>query len=140
MASVSEQVERGRTAGRRAIYGLAMFLGGRWLSDAHRALKVGTVMVVTASAGVVLSAQPAAPVQVAHAIPGSVLPAVSSRADEPALPPMHAQAASQPLPVAPGLTAPQALPVIAVPIVTVPINVKAALAPVTSVVHGLLGA
>ena len=140
IASVSDHIERGRIAGRRALYALAMFLGGRWLSDANRAVKVGTVVVVTASAGAVLSIQPAAPAQVAHANPGSVLPAVSSRADEPALPPMHAQAASQPLPVAPRLTVPEVLPVIAVPIVTVPINVKAALAPVTSAVHGLLGA
>src|SRR5580704_15860864 len=35
IARVSEQVERGRVAGRRAIYALAMFLGGRWLNEAH---------------------------------------------------------------------------------------------------------
>src|SRR5260370_5307823 len=66
IASVSEHVERGRAAGRRALYALAMFLGGRWLSDAHRAVKVGAVVLVAASAGAVLSSQPAAPAQAPH--------------------------------------------------------------------------
>jgi Sigma-70, region 4 len=142
IASVSEQVERGRTAGRKAIYALAMFLGGRWLSDAHRALKVGTVIVVTASAGAVLSAQPAAPAQVAHPQPQNAPAAVSSRTGapigHPADNPAHALPAAQPLPSVQAL--PVAPPIVAVPISTLPAKVGATLAPVTSVVHGLLGA
>jgi DNA-binding CsgD family transcriptional regulator len=144
IASVSEHVERARTAGRRAIYALAMFLGGRWLSDAQRALKVGTVVVVTASAGAVLSAQPAAPAQVTHAQPVTVAPALSSQPDARVRPaaadPVHAQPAMQAPPVAPNVTAAVAPLVVAVPIVTLPVKVKAALAPVTSLVQGLLGA
>jgi DNA-binding CsgD family transcriptional regulator len=138
IASVSDHIERGRIAGRRALYALAMFLGGRWLSDANRAVKVGTVVVVTASAGAVLSIQPAAPAQVTRAQPATVAPAVSS---QPYAPVSHPAVYSVKAPAAPpNVAAPVAPPVIAVPVVAVPINVKAALAPVTSVVHGLLGA
>src|ERR1700694_1536305 len=35
IARISEHVERGRSAGRKVIYALAVFLGGRWLSQAH---------------------------------------------------------------------------------------------------------
>src|ERR1700730_6095413 len=74
IARVSEQVERGRTVGRRAIYALAMLLGGRWLSGAQQTagtsappwVKAGTLLLVTATAGAVLTAQPASPSPRAH--------------------------------------------------------------------------
>jgi DNA-binding CsgD family transcriptional regulator len=173
IARVSEQVERGRTAGRRAIYALAMFLGGRWLSEAHQAtgtsaqpwVKAGALLLVTATAGAVLAAHPASPaprVQIDHAsVPvvvsgpvdellprqvGSVSHATSSAAlsanvNPPSVPKIN---------VAP--------PAIAIPTVTLPVNVEVPPLPVnaklpplpvpitvpplpvTSVVHGLLGA
>lgn len=129
IARVSEHVERGRTAGRKAIYALAMFLGGRWLGDAHRVLKVGTVVLVTASAGAVLSAQPAAPAQATHLQPGGVPPAT---APPPYEPDRHtAVDVVRTLPVA---------PVVAVPPVTLPIQVKVPPLPVTPALQGLLGA
>src|ERR1700694_4353137 len=36
ISRVSEYVERGRAAGRRAVYGLAMFFSGRWVREAAR--------------------------------------------------------------------------------------------------------
>jgi DNA-binding CsgD family transcriptional regulator len=66
IARVSEHVERGRAAGRKAIYALAMFLGGRWLIHAHQALapsaqqwvKAGALVLAGATAGAVLTMHP----------------------------------------------------------------------------------
>ncbi|MHB8589138.1 MAG: sigma factor-like helix-turn-helix DNA-binding protein [Candidatus Dormibacteraceae bacterium] len=85
VARVSDHVERGRAAGRRAIYALAMFLGGRWLSAAHQAVsvsaqqwvKAGALAVVSATAGAVLASQTASPAQLNHVAPGT-LPAIAS--------------------------------------------------------------
>ena len=138
IANVSEHVERGRNAGRRALYALAMFLGGRWLSDAHRAVKVGTVVLVTASAGAVLSVQPAVPAHAPQVQIGSAPPATSSKPYEsPRHPAVDVVSAA---PAAPEITAPVAPPVVPVPPVTLPIRVKVPPLPVTSIVHGLLGA
>jgi len=76
IARVSEHVERGRSAGRKAIYALAMFMGGRWLSEAHVAagtsaqpwVKAGALLLATATAGAVLVAQPASPPERAHVV------------------------------------------------------------------------
>jgi DNA-binding CsgD family transcriptional regulator len=137
IASVSEHIERGRAAGRRAFYALAMFLGGRWLSDAHRAVKVGAVVVVTASAGAVISIQPAAPIQAPHVL-GSAPPATSSQPYESVRQP--AVSVVRAIPAAPNVSTPVVPPVVAVPPVTLPIRVKVPALPVTSIVHGLLGA
>jgi len=76
IASVSEHVERGRAAGRRAIYSLAIFVGGRRLSDAHQAaglhthelVMAGALVLATATAGAaMLAVHPAPPAQPAHA-------------------------------------------------------------------------
>jgi DNA-directed RNA polymerase specialized sigma24 family protein len=137
IARVSEHVERGRTAGRRVICALAMFLGGRWLGDAQRAVKLGTVIIVTASAGAVLSAQPAAPAQVTHVHRGGVPPATSSQLYEPArIPAVEVEHA---LPAAPNVSTSVAPPVVAVP-VTLAVPVEAPPLPATPIVHGLLGA
>ena len=137
IARVSEHVEHGRTAGRRVICALAMFLGGRWLGDAQRAVKLGTVIVVTASAGAVLSAQPAAPAQVAHAGRESSPASIPSQLYEPA--PNPAVEADRSLPAAPTVSTLVAPPAVAVP-VTLAIPVHVPPARVTSIVHGLLGA
>src|ERR1700738_932873 len=71
IARVSAYMEHGRSVGRRALYGLALFLGGRWLTDtAHQAtgpttgqlVRAGFLVVAAATAGAVLISQPAAPV------------------------------------------------------------------------------
>lgn len=93
IARVSEQVERGRSAGRKAIYALAMFMGGRWLSEAHLAagtstqpwVKAGALLLATATAGAVLAAQPASPAQRAH-VERAVPPPVASRPTDLVLP------------------------------------------------------
>lgn len=86
IARVSEYVERGAAAGRRAIYALGLFLGGRWLSDAaHQAsgpttgqlLRVGTLVVAAATAGAVLISQPASPAQLTQVETGG-RPAITS--------------------------------------------------------------
>ena len=137
IASVSDHVERGRIAGRRALYALAMFLGGRWLSDAHRAVKVGTVLLVTASAGAVLSIQPAAPAQASHDQVGSTPPAISSQPNEPVRRP--ADDVVKALPAAPTVTVAVPASVGVLP-VTLPVRVEVPPLPVTPIVHGLLGA
>jgi DNA-binding CsgD family transcriptional regulator len=86
IARVSEQAERGRTAGRKAIYALAMFMGGRWLSEAHLApgmsaqpwVKAGAVLFATATAGAVLASHPASPAKLAH-VEQAAAPAVASQ-------------------------------------------------------------
>jgi RNA polymerase sigma factor (sigma-70 family) len=71
IARVSEFVERGTGAGRRAIYAIGLFLAGRQL------LKTGAIVVATAAAGAVLVAQPAAPARLTPIEPANV-PAVTS--------------------------------------------------------------
>ena len=156
IARVSEQVERGRTAGRRAIYALAMFLSGRWLSAAQHAgksappwVKAGTLLLVTATAGAVLTAQPASPGPRAHTDQASVPVVVSEPADQ-LLPAQvgsmrHAtdgvaQSANVTTPSVPEITV--ATPTIAIPTVPLPVGFKLPPlpVPVSPVVHGLLGA
>jgi hypothetical protein len=166
---VSEQVERGRMAGRRAIYALAMFLGGRWLSEAHQAgtnaqpwVRAGAVLLVTATAGAVIATHTASPVQRAHVDPASVPVVVSGPADavlqrrlEPGYkstkPVVTAPNAQLPSVVGiPPLSPAVALPTIPVPTVvvppvaaptrTLPAHVKVPPLPDPSLPHGLLGA
>jgi DNA-binding CsgD family transcriptional regulator len=74
IARVSEQVERGRAGGSKAIYALAMFLGGRWLIHAHQAVsptaqqwvKAGALVVACAAAGAVLTTHPSSPAVAPH--------------------------------------------------------------------------
>jgi DNA-binding CsgD family transcriptional regulator len=71
IARVSEFVERGKGAGRKAIYALGLFLAGRHL------VRAGVIVFATATAGAVVSAQPAAPAPVVPFEPAAV-PAVTS--------------------------------------------------------------
>jgi DNA-binding CsgD family transcriptional regulator len=86
IARLSEYVERGGAAARRAIYALALLLGGRWLSDAaHQAsgpttgqlVRVGALVVAAATAGAVLISQPASPAQLTQLQTGGT-PAITS--------------------------------------------------------------
>jgi DNA-binding CsgD family transcriptional regulator len=165
---VSEQVERGRTAGRRAIYALAMFLGGRWLSEAHQSagasapqwVRAGTLLLATAAAGVVLAVPPPPPASPAHVEQASIPVVVSVPTDEVLQQRVglirHAtesvgQPAKATVPNAGGTevatpTLPSvagvdiAPPTVAVPTLTVPMHVTVPPLPNPSVVHGLLGA
>src|ERR1700694_2707862 len=72
IARVSEHVERGKGAGRKAIYAIGLFLAGRQL------VRAGVIIVATATAGAVLSAQPATPAPLAP-VERTVVPAGVSR-------------------------------------------------------------
>lgn len=160
IARVSENVERGRAAGRKAIYGLAMFLGGRWLIHAHQTLgptaqqwvKAGALVVAGTTAGAVLASHPAslgpasrvaesAPA-VAVSEPYAIVPqrlagirhATNNLVDHViAKAPEAVQAASEPAAVAlPAVTLPPAV------MPAIPVNLPAL--PSLPPVHGLLGA
>src|ERR1700686_699854 len=84
VARVSEHVERGRAAGRKAIYALAMFLGGRWLIHAHQALtpsaqqwvRAGALLVAGPTAGAVITTHltsPAPAPRVAQSAPATAI-------------------------------------------------------------------
>lgn len=86
VARVSEYVERGREAGRQALYALLLFFCGRSLADAlHPAtgpasenlVRVAALAVVAATAGAVIGAEPTSPAQLTPVRPVSV-PAVVS--------------------------------------------------------------
>jgi DNA-binding CsgD family transcriptional regulator len=169
IARVSEHVERGRTAGRRAIYALAMFLGGRWLSEAHQAgtnvqpwVRAGAVVLVTATAGAVIATHGASPIQRAHFDPASVPVVISVPADEVlqgglvpvrkstkavvSAPNAQLPSAGGIKPAAPGAVLPTIVvpPVVVAPVaapaLTVPAHVKVPPLPDPSLPHGLLGA
>jgi len=155
IARVSEHVERGRAAGRRVIYAIAMFLGGRWLSEAHQAagtgaqqwVKAGTLLLATATAGAVLAAHSAPPAPRAHVDHSGAQPVVSATSDQvPARPvapvSVVANAAAEPAKA----TAPSvagirvAPPTVALPSVTLRVKERVAPPAVPPVIHGLLGA
>jgi DNA-binding CsgD family transcriptional regulator len=169
IARISEHVERGRSAGRRVIYALAMFLGGRWLSQAHVAsgasvaqwVKAGTLVLATTAAGAMLTAHPASPAPRAHIEQSSIPVVLSGPADE--VSPQQVGSMRHPTPsvTAPGVPEVQVVPPtvavptvtvpvpvtvpplpvhVTVPTVTLPVDVKVPPVPVPSVVHGLLGA
>ncbi len=177
IAQISEHVEHGRTAGRRAIYALAMFLGGRWLSEAHQAtassaqpwVKAGTLLLVTATAGALLTARPASPAPRAHIEQATVPIVVSEPAGQVQAPRIRSlRDATDRVPRSAGVTAPTvpeidvALRAIAIPALTLPVDVTLPPLPVDvtlpslpvrvtvpplpvpvevpPVVHGLLGA
>jgi RNA polymerase sigma factor (sigma-70 family) len=170
VSRVSEYVERGRSAGRRGIYALAMFVGGRWLTEAAnqtsarsaaQLVKAGALIIATATAGAVLATQPAPPAQLAYVESGSV-PTISS-AQPFAVLQRHAvdipkvdtaiaerdksQAISEAanaggVQVAPpGVTVPAVtLPPVTLPPVPLPIPVKLPPFPPARILHELLGA
>jgi DNA-binding CsgD family transcriptional regulator len=150
IARVSEHVQRGRAAGRKAIFALATFLGGRWLSEAHQAagaggqqwVKAGTLLLATATAGAVLAAHPGSPAPPAQA-GRATIPAVVSVPNDQVLQPhvgvirRATETVTKPATVQPSSIA--GVPV-APPPITLPVKVKDVQDPVTSLLHGLLGA
>src|SRR6267378_6562904 len=71
IARVSEYVERGKGAGRKAIYAIGLFLAGR------QVIKAGVLVVATATAGAVVSVQPVSPAQLSP-VERATVPAVAS--------------------------------------------------------------
>jgi DNA-binding CsgD family transcriptional regulator len=148
VARVSEHVERGQAAGRRAIYALALLLGGRRLSEAHQAagphaqqlIRAGALVLATATAGAaMLAVHPASPAQ-----PGQIdRPGVAvAAAGHPAALPREARAVQAGPVEPPGPGAIEvAVPTLAVPNVKLPpAEVNLPPLPVVSLRHGLLGA
>jgi DNA-directed RNA polymerase specialized sigma24 family protein len=71
IARVSEYVERGKGVGRKAIYAIGLFLAGRQM------IRAGVIVVATATAGAVVSAQPTSPAQLVP-VERATVPAVTS--------------------------------------------------------------
>ena len=137
IARVSEYVERGKGAGRKAIYAIGLFLAGR------QVLKAGVVILATATAGAVVSAQPAlSPAQPAPAERAS-LPAVISA---PAYAPLQRHAVDVARATTASVAKVQAgevhvtTPKIDLPAVKLPIQVKLPPLPTPPLLQGLLGA
>src|SRR6267378_4418043 len=141
IARVSEYVERGKGAGRKAIYAIGLFLAGR------QVIKVGVIVVATATAGAVVSVQPVSPAQLSP-VERATVPAVASV--QPFVPLQHrivdvakatnavvATAASASLRVG-GLQV--TTPKIDLPAVNLPLPVKLPPLPPLPIRQGLLGA
>ncbi len=71
IARVSEYVERGKGAGRKAIYAIGLFLAGR------QVIKAGMIVVAAATAGAVVSVQPISPPRLAP-VERATVPAVTT--------------------------------------------------------------
>ena len=90
IARVSEYVERGKGVGRKAIYAIGLFLGGRWLSDTVRTsgattaqlVRAGVLIVAAATAGTVIVAQPAPAPQPAM-VESASIPAITITSAQP---------------------------------------------------------
>jgi RNA polymerase sigma factor (sigma-70 family) len=76
LAKISNKIQHGHEYGRRAVYGIAAFLSGKWLSEparhAWQVTAVAGVAAVTGVAAVIVASQPA-PTAAApgHAAPGA---------------------------------------------------------------------
>lgn len=131
IARVSEYIERGKGAGRKAIYAIGLFFAGRQL------VKAGVLVVATATAGAVVSAQPGSSVHLAPVDPAST-PAVA--AAQPYVVLQHhmvnvARATNKAAAHAVSLP-----PKLDLPKVTVPIPLTLPPVPVPPLHHGVLGA
>jgi hypothetical protein len=145
VAAVSEYVERGHLAGRRAVYALVVFLCGRSLTDSGHAVKAAALVAVAT----VLVAGPAAPSSLTP-VDGGPVPAVVSSEPGPLIktivepaPNAGLTTTSAPaVPVALPVASPATLPIpVRAPALPLPLPVPLPL-PLPSVpaLHGLLGA
>lgn len=90
IARVSEYVERGKEVGRKAIYAIGLFLGGRWLRDTVQTsgpstgqlVRAGVLIVAAATAGTVVIAQPAPAPLPAH-VKSASIPAITITSAQP---------------------------------------------------------
>jgi predicted DNA-binding protein (UPF0251 family) len=132
VAAVSEYVERGRAAGRRAVYALVLFFCGRSLAGSDHAVKAAALVAVASVFVAVPAAPPSAPVERGN------VPVVLSVEPPPLI---HAIAAPASSVVIQTTTSPEVQ--VTLP-VTLPIQVKATALPLplpsVPLLHGLLGA
>jgi predicted DNA-binding protein (UPF0251 family) len=132
VAAVSEYVERGRAAGRRAVYALVLFFCGRSLVGSDHAVKAAALVAVASVFVAVPAAPPSAPVERGN------VPVVLFVEPPPLI---HAIAAPAPSVVIQTTTSPEVQ--VTLP-VTLPIQVKATALPLplpsVPLLHGLLGA
>ena len=156
IARVSEHVERGRVAGRKVIYALAMFLGGRWLTHAHQTLTPSAqqwvsavaLVVVGATAGAALAMYQVSPARAPHVERSAPAIAISQPfaiVQQHLVGIRHAtnNLVEQVIANTPDAGVVQVVPnpaAVAMPAVTLPIAVKLPPLPRVPVVHGSLGA
>jgi predicted DNA-binding protein (UPF0251 family) len=115
LAGISYQIQHGAALGKRAVYGLALLLSGRWLSQT--ASHMWTATAVASAAVVIVAAQPlpgtvqhsAAPATQAAAGSGPVVPPVPSPTS-----PVSASVGSQ------SISVPVTLPTVQVPKLKLP--------------------
>jgi len=112
LAAISDHIQHGQELGRRAVYGLALFLSGRWLSET--ASHMWTATAVASAAVVIVAAQP---------LPGSVqhsgAPATQAAAKSgPVVPPLPSP--SVPAQIQAPISAPVTLPAVQVPKLELP--------------------
>jgi predicted DNA-binding protein (UPF0251 family) len=151
VAKVSDYVERGRSAGRRAIYAALLFFGGRSLADSDHMTRAGSLAAVAAAA--MLVAAPASPAQLTP-VERAILPAVVSLERGTVVSPavvstqiavtsraFRTTEAADTLPVALPVALPMAVPLTSpVSLPATPVRLKTPPLPAPPVAHGLLGA
>jgi predicted DNA-binding protein (UPF0251 family) len=115
LAAISDQIQHGRELGRRAVYGLAMLLSGRWLTQT--ASHMWTATAVASAAVVIVAAQPV-PGTVQH----SVAPATQAAPGSgPVAPPVSSQTTTVSVPVnSQSISVPVSLPTVKVPKLKLP--------------------
>jgi RNA polymerase sigma factor (sigma-70 family) len=134
IARVSDYVERGKGAGRKAIYAIGLFVAGRHF------VRAGAVVVATAAAGAVVSMQPAPPALLAPVERASV-PAITSSQPYAELQHRVVSVSQRATSHAVSVGGVQVeTPRIDVPALTLPISVKLPPLPVPPIHQGLLGA
>jgi len=110
LASISEHIQHGRALGRRAVYALAIWLSGRWVTDsAHQFVQAAAV----AAAATVIVAQPAPPPVASGSPPAQT----QSNPAQQVVPPV-------PSPTAPSLNLPGqlTLPGVRAPVLNLPVQ------------------
>ncbi len=130
LAAISDHIQHGQALGRRAVYGLAVLLSGRWLSET--ASHLWTATAVASAAVVIVAAQPlpgtvqhsAAPAT--HSAPRSgpvvaPVPASTAPVSVPVSAPVSAPVGSQ------SISVPVNLPTVQVPKVKLPVPIPAKL-------------
>jgi len=119
LSSISDYIQHGQAMGRRAVYGLAMLLSGRWLKE--RATHMWTATAVASAAVVIVAAQP-----VLGTVQHPAAPATqATQKSGPAIPQVLSPAA--PAEVQVPITVPVTLPTVPVPKLKLPLPVPARL-------------
>ena len=121
LSAISDHIQNGRVTSRRILYGLGLFMSGRWLNDTAQHLWTATA--VAGAAAVIVVTQPAPAVGDTPAAPGthSVAPSLT------VVPPIPSPTAPVTLPGAapqlPAVTNPVQVPPVQVPVVGLPVAV-----------------